>query len=576
MREMATPRFFWTDSSAVRVWIGGTSSFYKTFVGTRIGEIQTLTKIEEWRHVPGKCNPADFATRSQVHQDIIPGSWISGPDFLYTSEEAWPQDIEPAKNMDEAKKGFQAYQSTMEKKSPVDWESDKDLDDLVKLIKAEKPGEDPLHYLIKKSQEEVFGEEMGLVNLRRELQRSSRLLGLIPFVDEEGLLRVGGRIQHAKSPYEQRHPIILGPKHPLTNRILDKHHIETDHAGVNHSLALLRQYYWPLGARESVKRARSRCEVCRKAAARPMTQIMADLPRERLDYLAPPFFHTSVDYFGPYVILISRNKSEKRWGCLFTCMTTRAVHLEVAKGLSEEDFLVAFRIFENLRGRPQTMYSDNGTNFIAAKKRLTLANTSFEWKLQPPGAPHWGGVHEALVKSVKAALGKIMEREDKSLRYLREEELRLMFSEVLGFLNSRPLTYESSDPGDLVGLSPNHFLLQRPNRIVPPGEYASLSPRRHYAYVQGLVDQVWKRWIGEYLPTLISRQKWQKSSLNLAVGDSVLVVDPNAPRGTWKTSSVVEVHSGIDGRVRAATVESSDGRKTRPITKLCLLSTQEE
>lgn len=322
--------------------------------------------------------------------------------------------------------------------------------------------------------------------------------------------------------------------------------------------------------REAVKKAKSRCNFCQKRDARPLQQIMSELPEDRLQVPIPPFTKISVDCFGPFNVTISRNKSEKQWGLIFACLNTRAVHLEVLRGMGEGEFLGAFRIFENLRGRPCSIYSDNGTNFVAAAK--TLKNQiGLTWTFQPPGAPHWGGVHEALIKSVKRAIGAVLERESKVLRHLRPEEFRLMLAEITGFLNSRPLTYESNSLDDCAALTPNHFLLQRPNKIIPNGNFASVNPRKHFRYVEGLIDEMWKRWMTEYLPNLISRPKWRIEKDNLAVGDKVLIIDTQTSRGDWLCGEVCEIHPGVDKRVRAVTVSTEKGKSIRPITKLCLL-----
>lgn len=302
---------------------------------------------------------------------------------------------------------------------------------------------------------------------------------------------------------------------------------------------------------------------------------MGELPDERMDFPAPPFTRISVDCFGPYQVTISRNKTDKRWGLIFACLTTRAVHLELLRGLSEDDFLESFRIFENLRGRPISIYSDNGTNFVAAAKTLT-SKIGLEWKFQPPRAPHWGGVHEALIKSVKRAMSAILEKEEKCLRNIKSDELRLIFSEVTGFLNSRPLTYEGNHPDEPSALTPNHFLLLRPNSIIPHGDFQSVNPRKHFQYLEMLVDAIWKRWINEYLPNLVTRPKWKTELMNLKVGDSVLLVDEQAPRGEWIGGTVESVHPGRDGKVRTATILTPQGSKMRPIIKLCLLSKRAE
>lgn len=222
------------------------------------------------------------------------------------------------------------------------------------------------------------------------------------------------------------------------------------------------------------------------------------------------------------------------------------------------------------------MYCDNGTNFIGAHNLLQELTTNrsddeIKWKFLPPGAPHWGGIHEALVKSSKRTLTRVLEEEQGARRHLREHELRRALCEVIGILNSRPLTYESSDPGDARALTPNHFLIQRASIALPQGNYGSPNPRQHFHYVQSIVDKIWNRWTMEYLPSLLSRNKWTLKMDNLKVGDVVIIVGVSEPRGKWKTGTIREVHPGKDNLVRAVTVQTDEGIIKRPITKICPL-----
>ena len=100
------------------------------------------------------------------------------------------------------------------------------------------------------------------------------------------------------------------------------------------------------------------------------SQLMSDLPPLRLAPYTPPFHHTSCDYFGPYIVKIVRNKTTKHYGVLFTCLNTRAVHLEVAVDCSTLEFLQVLRRFLSIRGQPAMMMSDNGTQFVGAEREL--------------------------------------------------------------------------------------------------------------------------------------------------------------------------------------------------------------
>ena len=231
------------------------------------------------------------------------------------------------------------------------------------------------------------------------------------------------------------------------------------------------------------------------------------------------------------------------------------------------------------------MYSDNGLNFVGAKEILKpcveeltadpvfkqkLAERGIEWYMMPPYGPHFGGIHESLVKSAKRAINAAMEW-GQQRRLLTEGELRSLLSEAMGFLNARPLTRVSEDPQDLEPLTPNHFLLGRPNVSVPPKAHKASKYRDTYDFVQSMANHMWKRWTEEYLPTLLARAKWTTEKRNLAVDDVVLLVEPNLPRGMWLLGRVTKVFPNKDGLVRKATVQTKDGEYERPISRICVL-----
>ena len=661
-------RVFWTDSTCVRHWVRSVGTFYKAFVANRIGEIQELTEPHEWRHLPGKLNPADLATRSDFGEpgsDRIPNHWIQGPEFLYEEEEKWPKDlaferilleirprwefpeetlaqncgtltslgvstkrgISSTTTANEQSKGKSLYSFTA---FPVlasgveSWRKNEDeLIDLKRFssfkrlkhslaysilwsdrIRARVRHEEmptlredhlerALHILVRIAQKEGFKKEIEALAVEEEL-KGSRLAPFSPFIDEHDLLRVGGRVGRSSLPYDAAHPLLLPREHHLSLLIARHYHQRYFHAGVNYVLAHIRQQFWILSGRELVKKVVRDCRECTTASVKPSQQIMAELPPERL-LPTPPFTHTSVDYFGPMTVGVGYRKTDQRWGALFTCMTTRAVHLEVAASLSTPDFLNLFRIFCCLRGTPKTCYSDNGTQFKGAEKWLRhvyeslssdaefkeeMVKRGIKWTFYPPHAPHFGGVHESLVRSVKRAFYKALDIsqkrkvENKTQMSLKECELRLLFAEVTGFLNARPLSYTSGDPKDGV-LTPNHFLLLRVNSEIPPKVYDAASHKDNYQRMQNVVNKIWEFWLKEFLPTMISRAKWRKTERNHAVGDLVLVLEDNLPRNKWKMGRISRVYPDKKEMVRSADVEIYVGDRLKeyhkPIVKLCLL-----
>ena len=192
---------------------------------------------------------------------------------------------------------------------------------------------------------------------------------LHPFLDEKGIVGVGGRLENALIKFEAKHPIVLPYRHHVTNLIISQHHQKTGHRGQEYVLSSLRQLYWIIKGRSAVRRVISSCFLCKKLGAVRGEQLMADLPKERLMSGGPPFSHVGVDYFGT-LYLRQAGSNVKRYGCLFSCLVTRAAHIEFVLSLDTDGFINALRRFINLRGNPITICSDNGTDFRAGEKEI--------------------------------------------------------------------------------------------------------------------------------------------------------------------------------------------------------------
>jgi hypothetical protein len=269
---------------------------------------------------------------------------------------------------------------------------------------------------------------------------------------------------------------------------------------------------------------------------------------------------------------------------------TRATYIDLAQSLSTDDFLLVFRRFVGVYRTPQCIYSDNGTNFVGAERELLscvnllkdsaklkefAARQAIDWKFQPPASPHFGGAHESLVKSAKRALYRALEMEKVKHRYPTEETMRTLLFEVAGILNTRTLYAASSDPADFRPLAPKDFLNMSDVHHVPPGSFVDALPREQYRYLQRATNMFWDLWKGTFFQTLAARRKWTRATRNFAVGDAVLVADPNLPRGKWTFGRVTAVHPGQDRLVRVVTVKTENGSYLRNIHRLCLLEPAE-
>ena len=442
--------------------------------------------------------------------------------------------------------------------------------------------------IVEHVQREAFSEEISVLmkNERggsnpKAIKKSSSIYQLDPVVND-GLLRVGGRLRRAQISEEAKHPSILPKTHHIVTLIVNYYHHVAGHSGVEHTLSLIRERYWIVNGRSTVKNIIGKCYSCRKRQSPVSQQKMADLPRDRVTPSKPPFTYTGVDCFGPFEVKRGRS-TVKRYGVLFTCLTVRAIHIEVAASLDTESFINALRRFIARRGQPEEIRSDNGGNFVKGEKELkravndwnqthiheALLQQNVKWTFNPPAGSHHGGVWERCIRTVrKVILATLKEQQ------LDDESLNTLMCEVESVVNGRPITKLSDDPRDNEPLTPNHLLLLRSGSSLPPGIFCKEDGygRRRWRQVQYMANVFWRRWLKEYLPSLQRRQKWSIPQRNFTVNDVVLVLDENKPRCNWPLGRVVEVYTNAgDKLVRSVKLKTSSSELVRPVDKIVLL-----
>ena len=475
--------------------------------------------------------------------------------------------------------------------------------------------------VLKAVQEEAFSEEIKILKslgasnhdtsrefTRRRnssMKKTSSLYWLDPFIDDDGVLRVGGRIRNASISYDVKHPVILPSKGHVTTLLVRHHHEKMSHQGRGITLNNLRSHgYWIIGGSSSVSRYISKCVTCRKLRGALEEQKMANLPEDRLEP-APPFTHCGVDYFGPFVIKEGR-KELKRYGVLFTCLASRAIHLEVSASLETDSFINALRRFINRRGPVRTIRCDQGSNLVGAKNELEKALSSvdqsrvrhfllerncdwIEFQLNVPSASHMGGVWERQIRTARNVLSVLL---DQCGNQLNDESLQTFMTEVEAVVNSRPLTVENlTSPDALEPITHNHLLTGKSKVVLPPpGEFqrADLYLRKRWRRVQHLANEFWVRWKGEFLHTLQLRRKWVRPRRNLQQGDVIIIRNDNLPRNMWQIARVEEAYCDPDGNVWKAklavdVILDGKGRRVKnisyleqPVHKLVLLVSSEE
>ncbi|KAL0894481.1 hypothetical protein ABMA27_013075 [Loxostege sticticalis] len=603
-RGHASRRVFWSDSKTVLAWIRSDSRKYKAFVSHRLGEIAEQTQVNEWRWVPTVLNVADDATRLSTSSE----RWWHGPSFLREQEEDWPQpnatqntcpenelELRPREKVQSvnyiflsaerfsnwrrllrvAARVFQFTRLLRDREArSADTLRAYGLRPLLTCDVRNAEG-----FLLKQAQRDAFAEELTCIQLGKDLPKRSRLRNLDPRLAEDGFLRACGRISTVAAAPDVRNPIILDGRHPTVRLLITDHHVKAMHGHNETVVNQLRQKYAILHLRPTVRYIAAKCHSCRNRKAQPATPPTGDLPEERLQHHHQPFSFVGLDYFGPLEVTVKRSR-EKRYVALFTCLVTRAIHLEVVGSLTADNAIMALRRLIARRGCPTKIVSDNGTAFTGASRLLKeawmeiehtkvmefAASNQIEWQFIPPAAPSMGGAWERLVRSVKRCLSVVLRE-----KAPKEEILITLLAEIEYLINSRPLTHVPVAHEDEPALTPNHFLL-RANATLPTPESSDrdLICRLGWKKAVRLADEFWTRWVKEYLPNLVPRGPSRETN-NVKVGDIVFICDGNLPRGVWPRGRVVQVFPGKDGVVRVADVRTSAGVLRRPARKLAKL-----
>lgn len=602
---------YWTDSMNVLYWINGASRKYKPFVASRVGFIHEFSEPEQWNYVPTKMNSADLPTRGlTVHELETCNFWWNGPEFLTKSPEEWPKrrgEIRPAEEADSEIRSaakttltsVKAEQNDLGRLHPrhfSDWtrlirvtawirrfiKNCRLKKDKVQANSLTVPELDQAKtFWYKYAQTDAFAEEQHDLKSGHNVTKHSKLLTLNPCIDSDGVIRLDGRLKLGKHlPYKAKFPIILPREHDVTRLVIQHYDKAGRHKrGRNHLLSDTRTEFWVLRAREAIRAFQYKCPGCRLTRVKAAGQMMAPLPKFRLGDPLRCFARTGLDYAGPFITKQGRfRKRQKRYLCVFTCLASRAVHLEMAYSLDTDSFLNALSRFCDRRNRPVQILSDNGSNFVGAEHELkelisaldqdkivnTTANRGIEWFFNSPSSPHFGGVFESMVKSAKRALKATMSNAD-----LTDEELHTAITGAECLLNSRPLTQNSEDPLDTNVLTPNHFLFgQLAGQLAPESIEGDQNPRQRWRRVQAVISEFWKRWMREFLPNLQPRMKWQKPQYDFKVDDVVVVISQDSPRGTWPLGIITEIFPGPDGHVRVVNVRIGGKIYKRPIHRL--------
>lgn len=595
----------WCDSKCVLGWIASNPQRYKKYVSTRIMAIQKLKNVK-WHHIPGHLNPADCASRGLYGDELNEHNlWWNGPPNLVQCVNFDENSIEKYDTENELK--LNKISVLMSTKAVEFLPRAKSFYNLKKTFAMvlrfvnncrsheKTTGQVSLREMrqatttiIKIVQREEFENEIQCLENVKKLNAKSKLFKLNVFLDDAGILRVGGRLKNSSIPFEAKYPIVLPKKNSLTDLIINEMHRAMLHGGAKLTESTIRQRYWPINSQSTIKRVLKNCIICAKIAPKPMSQLMADLPKYRVNQPFKVFLNTAIDFAGPFTTKTSslRNcKIEKTYVCVFICMATKAVHLELVGSLNAESAIAAIRRFIGRRGKVENIFSDNGTNFVAANRILhdvsndekcrftdtfgeELLSNEIIWQFIPPGSPHHNGLAEAAVKSMKYHLKRVLG--EKTLTF---EEMYTLLHQIEAVLNSRPICAMSSDPNDTQALTPAHFLHMAPMELPPDSDLSDIKSNymSRWQHTQKIFQNFWHQWKHDYLNQLQQRDKWCTRNHELEVNDLVMVKEEALPAARWRMARVIQKHPGHDGLTRVVTVKTGKNELKRTITKVAPL-----
>lgn len=608
--------FFWTDSKVTIGYINNDARRFHTFVANRVQKIRESTSPKQWFYVSTSENPADKASRGTSVDELLSSDWLRGPQFLWEKEipsqeketaelpigdpevrkvQSLNTDAVEHKSLPDRLKRFSSWSRAVSAVARLRRRLLNDKTNAHSTVNERLKAE---IVIIRDLQKQTYQEEIKTLSRGKPIPKNSKLHHLDVFLDEHSLIRVGGRLHCSSLPNSAKHPTVIPGEQHAAKLIIAHCHEKVCHQGKGFTINAVRSSgYWIPRLSQAVSSFIRQCVLCRKLRRSVEGQKMSDLPTERVEP-SPPFSYCGMDVFGPFLIKKGR-KEHKRYGLIFTCFCSRAVHVEMLDDLSTDAFINGLRCFIALRGVVRHIKCDQGTNFIGAKnelntalkemdtERLTafLAEHQCEFVLNAPHASHAGGVWERQIRTIRNVLNCTLSL---SSGRLDDASLRTFLYEAAAIVNSRPLTTDNlNDPNSLEPITPNHLITMKTSpALPPPGNFLKedVYGRKRWRKVQYLAEQFWSRWRKEYLQNIMIRQKWHVPKRNIQVGDIVMDVEQTQPRSVWRLGRVSETVIDEDGLVRRAKIILADknldkkGKRLnkvfeveRPVHKLVLL-----
>ena len=588
--------FGWLDSQTALCWLDNEGE-WKQFVRKRVDQI--LQAGIQWRYCPTEDNPADVGTRGTTPELLQNcNKWWEGPQWL-TTRHNWPQRSRTSSNeeVEEERRGTTVITTTTDVAkgrigqsiNAYKYSSGRKLFRItawvLRFVNNIKRNSQKGSYHL--TIDEVKAAETLWIKHTQHLFQPTKeqvnQLGLK--TDQDKVLRCHGRFNQQ----EDQQPIYVPKGDQLSALLIMDAHRRVLHMGVASTLAELRSRFWVPNGRQEVKKVIKSCYHCKRYNAQPFKQpLTAPIPNFRTTP-GYAFQTTGVDFAGPLHYKDGKNQ-KKAYITLFTCATSRALHIELVGDMTAKTFRKSLKGLITRRGTPKLMVSDNAKTFKATaqwlqsvfkdtKVRDLLQNEDIQWKFNLSRSPWWGGFFERMVGLVKDTLKKSLGHANLTFSELQELLLDIEFC-----LNNRPLTYQTEGLDNEV-LTPNHLVHGRRMKSLRGEEVYSdedqIPAKKRLRYLQKCREKYWNRWTKEYLTSLREHHKIHQGGSNkITQGDIVLVKDENLPRNRWKLGKVLTIIRGKDGVERGVTLKTTTGGRPyeidRPVQSLYPLELRAE
>ena len=596
-RELGLPInsvHFYTDSFIVLGYLRNTSQRFSRYVARRVEEILGLSQVSQWSHISGSENVGDIATRPHSPAELKDTAWLLGPSFLREGKNTPSAELVLTPELPEVR-GVKNLKTSITRQDENivtrvsnytnSWKKAIFQVSLLvrlcrKLLKFE-PLDFPLEaerskVLILTEAQKVFAPQIVRLLLSKGgLSPHNKLAPLSPYVDLQGILRVGGRLRNADFSPDAIHPVLLPKSHHVTDMIILFFHESVSHQGrvLTHG-AIRNAGYHVLHGSRVIKDILSKCVFCKRLRGKTQNQIMADLPEDRVVERTAAFTTVGLDMAGPFSIHDGRNtrrtsSTKKVWILLITCLTSRAIHVEVVSSMDTSSFILALRRFIAIRGTCSKIYSDCGSNFIGAinnmieierVQKYVATNHNIAWVLNPPKGSNYGGVFERKIGSWKAVFNSTVRLMGKHI--LSREEFHTLVQEAASVVNGTPLWEVSSHPEDPAPLCPSNLLTLKDHPNPPSIDTFSEADifqygKKRWRRILYLSEQFWLRWRSHYLLDFQERNRWTKVNRSIKEGDLVLVKG-QAKRNCWPMGRIIETIVSTDGLVRRVKIKVSN------------------